>query len=454
MGSAFPPVVRVTRDGTDQEALYHVPNEITLGRCQSLFTKEPITIEWIDSMLPGEILFDVGANVGMYTIWAAKKGVKVYAFEPEAENYALLCKNLALNNLDSAAYCLAIAARHTVDRLYLSTREVGRSCHSFGDAVGPTFEPREGPSQGSVGMSIDELVKMGLPVPNYIKVDVDGFENKVIVGAQKTLARPELKSVLIELNPALPQHKNCLDYFLKLGWFLDPAQVARATRPGGEWKGYAEHLFHKLSPVAQWTLDAIDKAEVIQEPFPHIYVEQVFKPEVYDALIKSLPADEDYVPIEEARNVKGYPERFVAYPKSQLWNDLQNFMRSGAVHQALCKKLGVVGGLDETLLIRDLPGYRIGPHTDSPKKCISALFYLPKDEALVEHGTSLYRPKEQGFTCPGNAHHSFADFDLVKTAPFAPNTMFAFAKSDKSFHGVEPFNAEGVRDVFLYDIRA
>lgn len=453
MGSAFPPVVRVFRESGD-EALYHVPNEVTLGRCQTLFTKEPVTIDWIDSMRPGEVLYDVGANVGMYSVWAGKRGVKCYAFEPESENYALLCKNLALNKITNPAYCLAIGSRMNVDRLYLSTQEVGRSCHTFGDPVGPNLQPREGPSQGSVCMSIDELVKAGLPVPNYIKIDVDGLEHKVITGAQKTLSRPELKSVLVELNPAMPQHQTVIKFFEKLGWYLDPVQVAKATRQGGEWKGYAEHLFHKLSTIAEYTLDKIRGAEVRQEPFPHLYVEEVFHPAVYKMLRERLPADGEYIPIDEARGTKGYPARSVAYPRDPLWRDLQQFMRSGALRQALCEKLGVEGTKDETLLIRDAPGYKIGPHTDAPVKRLSALFYMPGDASLSEHGTSLYTPKAEGFTCQGLAHHSFADFNKVATMPFLPNAMFAFAKSDRSFHGVEPFDAVGVRDVLLYDVRA
>ena len=433
-------------------ALFEAHSDILAGRARTLFTKEPITVAWIEGMAAGDVLYDVGANVGMYSVWAAKHSVKVYAFEPMAENYAQLTRNLAINGITDPAYCLAITARQSVDRLHLSTEEVGHSCHSYGEAVGPNLQPRTGPTQGCVGMSIDELVKAGLPVPNHIKIDVDGFEWRVIKGAAQTLKRPEVKTVLVELSPSLVSHQGVLDYFATHGWYCDPVQVKRATRKAGEWKGYAEHLFHRLSPVAHYTLERIRQAEVRTEPFPHIYVEQVFEPALYEHILTQMPTE--YVPIEQARGVSGYPDRFVASPRTTFWRDFERFLRCGAIRTALCAKFGVAGDDDEMLLIRDKPGYSIGPHTDSVKKALSALFYLPKDDALAQHGTSLYTPKATGFTCAGHKHHHFEDFDCVATMPFKPNSLFAFPKSDRSFHGVEAFTGAGVRDVLLYDVRA
>jgi hypothetical protein len=94
----------------DQRVVYLTPNTRALWRVETLFSKEPDTIEWIASFAPDEVLADIGANVGMYTIWAAKtRGTRVFAFEPEAQNYALLNCNIHANGLDQAvrAYCSA-----------------------------------------------------------------------------------------------------------------------------------------------------------------------------------------------------------------------------------------------------------------------------------------------------------------------------------------------------------
>src|SRR5262249_51173601 len=93
--------------------VYATPTVFTRWRVDSLFEKEPVTIEWIGGFRAGEVLVDVGANVGMYTVWAAKtRRVRVFAFEPEAQNYALLNRNILLNGLETlaSAYCLALSS--------------------------------------------------------------------------------------------------------------------------------------------------------------------------------------------------------------------------------------------------------------------------------------------------------------------------------------------------------
>lgn len=98
------PRCELTHNGV--KVVYVTPTTHTKWRVDSLFEKEPITIQWIGELAAGEVLVDVGANVGMYTIWAAKtRGARVFAFEPEAQNYALLNRNIVLNNLGARWPC-------------------------------------------------------------------------------------------------------------------------------------------------------------------------------------------------------------------------------------------------------------------------------------------------------------------------------------------------------------
>src|SRR5205809_1120171 len=109
---------------------------------------------------------------------------------------------------------------------------------------------------------------------------------------------------------------------------------------------------------------------------------------------------------------------------------------------------------DEALLVNDHTDYSLGPHTDTPSKVVSVLFYLPGDDRLEKHGTSLYVPRKPGFTCQGGPHYLFDGFERVATMPFLPNTMFAFVKTDHSFHGVEPIADAAIsRYLLLYDLR-
>ena len=445
-------MARVSKGGV--EALFETGSPILKGRAATLFTKEPVTIKWLESMVPGEVLYDVGANVGMYSVWAAKLGMQVYAFEPQAENYAQLQRNINNNKLDVQAYCVAVTDKARLDKLHVSTREVGHSCHSYGAAVSFDLTPRKGVSQGSLGLTLDDILGMGIPAPNHIKIDVDGFEHLVISGGADVLKSPSLKTLLIEVNQNLPEHWKMVKSLVADGWYWDVRQVERARRKEGPFKGCAEFLFHRISPLAHQFIAKINNAEVRTDPFPHLHIENIFPENLYRHMLSQMPDDIKYRTLQNARGTIGYPERFVYVAKSAFWKEFERFMCSGMLRQALCRKFGIETGTEEMILIRDKPGYGLGPHSDSPSKALSALFYLPKDDALIEHGTSLYRPKQEGFTCEGNKHHDRKNFERVKTIPFAPNTMLAFAKTLNSFHGVEPFTASGVRDILLFDVKA
>src|SRR5512146_2892633 len=80
--------------------VFSTPTVLALERVRGIREKEPWTLEWIATFAPGETMVDCGANVGMYTIWAAvTRAARVVAFEPEAQNYALLNRNIRMNGV-------------------------------------------------------------------------------------------------------------------------------------------------------------------------------------------------------------------------------------------------------------------------------------------------------------------------------------------------------------------
>jgi hypothetical protein len=108
----------------------------------------------------------------------------------------------------------------------------------------------------------------------------------------------------------------------------------------------------------------------------------------------------------------------------------------------------------DSLIVRDVTNFNIGPHTDAPHRLLSLLFYCPDDDALSHLGTSIYVPRDLEFTCDGGPHYPHRLFNRVKTMEYKPNTLFAFVKNDRSFHGVEPIGDPNVlRDILLYDVR-
>lgn len=159
------------------------------------------------------MLFDIGANVGVYTLYAAiNRKVKVMAFEPLAANYFLLNRNIEENGLSdvATAYCVALNDQDMVSTLHIQNTGFGSALSSFDDPVdhlGQRFAAKF--QQGMVGMSLDSFIEKFQPeFPNFIKIDVDGIEDKIIKGMAKTLADPRLRSLSIELDEGRPAYTN------------------------------------------------------------------------------------------------------------------------------------------------------------------------------------------------------------------------------------------------------
>jgi len=203
---------------------FFCPNLHTYRRARSLFVKEPETINWINSFSSGEVLFDIGANVGLYSIYAAALGVQVVAFEPESQNYAILNRNIHLNNLKGniIAYNLALSNETRIGSLYLSKFEAGAALHNFSEAKDWKHQSFDSQfQQGCISITLDEFIKIAdVDFPVHIKIDVDGIESKVVEGAKGIFNNPRLKSVLIELNDELEEDQQLKNLIISYGYKL------------------------------------------------------------------------------------------------------------------------------------------------------------------------------------------------------------------------------------------
>ena len=165
----------------------------------SLLTKQPGTIEWINSFRPNSVFWDVGANVGAYSLYAALRAdTQVVAFEPAAVNHFLLSANCEINRLDGRVDCLLVGlgSRKALAHLEVSQFAAARS-FSF---HGKRDQPYSG-RQAAFVMSMDQLIdEYQLPCPNYVKIDVPGMTDAIIDGGMQTLQRPELRELHIELS--------------------------------------------------------------------------------------------------------------------------------------------------------------------------------------------------------------------------------------------------------------
>lgn len=208
---------KVNRGG--HEVKVALASEACVYRALSYFDKEPETIHWIAGIPDGGLLFDVGANIGIYTLWAGvTRHARVYAFEPEAGNYATLNLNLRANGLATScrAFCLGIADRVGFGDLLIAHPQIGSSNHQVRSAEAGRNV------QGIATTTLDHLIyEAGMPCPSHLKVDVDGIEPKIIAGAGRLLADDRLKSVLIELAVMDPAHRAVIDRLVAAGFAKD-----------------------------------------------------------------------------------------------------------------------------------------------------------------------------------------------------------------------------------------
>jgi len=221
------------------------PNEIVRWRAETYFTKEPETIEWIDTFKAGDVLFDIGANIGLYSIYAAKKGINVIAFEPESQNFALLNKNFSLNKCYDKVMCLnaALSDDNLIDYLYMPLFQAGGAINCFGsplDEQGKSFNPVF--KQGVVSYTLDSFLLHSKVFPTHIKIDVDGIEPKVINGSDKTLKDLRLKSMLIELNDELPGHMEAIKKIQSRGLMLRHKKHSEMFE-GGKYSKIFNYIF-------------------------------------------------------------------------------------------------------------------------------------------------------------------------------------------------------------------
>ena len=235
-------------------------------------------------------------------------------------------------------------------------------------------------------------------------------------------------------------------------------------------------------------IERLRSVKVESDPFPHYCLDRVFPDDYYAQLLLHLPHSDVYENLYEVTDLKldhfrhryqrdlnhGWTSALPADLQT-FWNAFNQWFLSPELAQAVLESFAAplrprIGEQSswpavsvEAQFIRHRAGYFLGPHSDLYTKLVVLLIYLAPDDGGAEHrgsaerlGTSLYRPKAAGFTCPDSKHYPFEDFTRVKTAPYKPNSLLAFVRSDSSFHGLEPLTEHDVanegRDVIQYVI--
>ena len=204
---------------------FYIPSNLVEWRVDTIFEKEPETLQWIKDFKnqKNEILFwDIGANIGLYSIYAAclHENIKIISFEPSVLNTNILARNISENKLNEKIIINQIPLTNK-ENSFLEMKESfveeGASLSTFGEKF--NYEGKDFKSKINYkifGTTINYFIENKiLSIPNYIKIDVDGIEHLIIEKADKVLESNDLKSVLVEVNENFKEQEHSVKQIME-----------------------------------------------------------------------------------------------------------------------------------------------------------------------------------------------------------------------------------------------
>jgi len=184
-------------------------------------------LDWLDKHLQdGDVFFDVGANVGIFSIYAALREpkAKVYAFEPEYSNLHQLKMNIINNDLthNIIPFAFAISDQTGVSYLHIQDFTPGAALSTEQrESINKTFGKDVIWKEG-IGTSTLDSISDNLDLqPNLIKIDVDGNELKILKGGKKVFSNNKLRTIIIEMIETLPNYSEIKKYLNDKGFELE-----------------------------------------------------------------------------------------------------------------------------------------------------------------------------------------------------------------------------------------
>lgn len=226
-----------------------------------------------------------------------------------------------------------------------------------------------------------------------------------------------------------------------------------------------------LDNVSKFVDDRLQSTILHTNPFPYLYISDFFPDDFYSKLEfifpdkkyltnindKSFkPLDPRAVPVHSRSTLTifnrevGYTE-IEEYPYKEQCIQFRQWAHNYLIPQlALKLQLGLSKWDDDTRFVLDQPGYEKRPHTDHPQKIFSILIYM-SDSAC---GTTLLKPKQDGFSDDYGYDHKFEQFEEVFDPPFKPNSIIAFPRTDTSFHCVKMLDEGEYRRAIHINIRS
>ena len=190
----------------DIHADFYAQNFYELRALETVFSnggkfEERILEPLMETIHPGDVAYDIGASIGIHTIFMAKKvknAGKIIAFEPENKTFKTLRKNIKLNNINNVKLIQKALGDQMEVRMLYNQPKVGIGASSL-----LKFNGGKDKHHVVVIPGDDIVKKEKLPLPRAVKIDVEGFEYPVIRGFKKTLLQKKCRLVCCEIHSTL-----------------------------------------------------------------------------------------------------------------------------------------------------------------------------------------------------------------------------------------------------------
>jgi FkbM family methyltransferase len=230
-----------------------VVSSVAIARRLGSAGKEPFTVAYIeDHLKPGEVFYDIGANVGPYALIAAKATeghAQVFAFEPSPASFSDLVQNVELNGCTESVTPLPIALWSETKMLPVTWKSAraGAARHRLGE-----WSEEDSARPTTLAMTLDDAIEsLGIPLPNHAKIDVDGGELHLLQGARRALADPAWRSVLIELDRRDTDHNHeVVELLRSAGFGPGTCQLRPSRQPDRLARRSRYWLFTRLAQAA------------------------------------------------------------------------------------------------------------------------------------------------------------------------------------------------------------
>lgn len=237
----------------DAHFRFRCENFSEFARCMKMFIKEPGTCDWINTQVEtGDVFYDIGANIGVYTVLAAQRvgaSGKVFAFEPHSATFARLLETISINSLSEIVTpCnFALHERQGFFPFCYSSPEAGSSQSQL--IPQHSHLRNRNPSdvvELKFSASLDSLIVAGGFAPaDHVKIDVDGNELMILQGMRALLScsRPP-KSIQVEINQ--DQRADILTFMQSHGYIRaqehHTRKGAELIREGGDPEDHAYNM--------------------------------------------------------------------------------------------------------------------------------------------------------------------------------------------------------------------